>query len=174
MRSDRLLKLKNKERDVHKFHFIFSFSEIERERERERLRESQREKPWRRAGLPEGATSNAAPKQRQSDLRSPMTHLPSTIWENFISFFHFSEIKREWEKERNTLREGRKEHQAPEQRQSDLRSSISDLRSTMRGKRRWRRGASCGVAVTWPWVTGFGLPGFGFGLCIGDFFFFFR
>ena len=66
--------------------------------------------------------------------RSAISDDRSTICENFISFFHFSEIKRERlresqrEKERNTLREGRREHRAPEQRQSDLQSAIFDLR----------------------------------------------
>ena len=56
-------------------------------------------------------------------------------------FFHFSEIKRERlresqkEKERNTLREVQREHRAPEQRQSDLRFAIFDLRFAMRGDR---------------------------------------
>ena len=55
--------------------------------------------------------------------------------------FNFNEIKRERlresqrEKEQNTLREGRKEHRAPKQRQSDLRFPISDLRSAIRGDR---------------------------------------
>ena len=65
--------------------------------------------------------------------RSAISDDRSTICENFISFFHFSEIKRESKrkKERNTLREGRREHRAPEQRQSDLRSAICDLRSAI-------------------------------------------
>ena len=56
----------------------------------------------------------------------------SMICENFILFFHLSEIKKERlresqrEKERNTLKEGRREHRAPEQRQSDLQSVIYD------------------------------------------------
>ena len=95
-----------------------------------------------------------------------MTDLSSTICENFISFFISVTVR---EKERKTLREGRREHRALEQRQNDLWSPIPDLRSAMRGERRWR--ASCGVAATWLWVTGFGLLGFGLGLCIGDFFF---
>ena len=33
--------------------------------------------------------------------------------------------------------------------------------------------AAAMTTVTWPWVTGFGLLGFGFGLCIRDFFLFF-
>ena len=46
--------------------------------------------------------------------RSAISDDRSTICENFISFFHFSEIKRESKrkKERNTLREGRREHQS--------------------------------------------------------------
>ena len=59
------------------------------------------------------------------------------IYENFISFFHFSEIKRERlresqrEKERNTLREGRREHRAPSTRAEAKRSAICDLRSAI-------------------------------------------
>ena len=47
-------------------------------------------------------------------MRSAISDDRSTICENFISFFHFSEIKRESKrkKERNTLREGRREHQS--------------------------------------------------------------
>ena len=99
-----------------------------------------------------------------------MTDLLSGVYDlqKFHFIFHFSDSERE--KERNTLREGRREHQSRGR-------AICDLRYAMRGKRRRRRRAraSCGVAATWSWwVIGFGLLGFGFGLCIEDFFFFFR
>ena len=98
--------------------------------------------------------------------------------------FNFSEIKRERlresqrEKERNTLKEGRKEHRVASTKHRRrgraicvLRSPIYDLRWGAIGRatttttselqrRRWRHDH--------PWVTGFG-----FGLCIGDFFLFF-
>ena len=156
MRSDRLLKLKNKERDVHKFHFNFF---IQWERERERLRESQREKPWGRAGLPEGATSNAAPEQRQSDLRSPMTDLPSTICKNFISFFHFSEIKRERKREKK--REipwgragGSTEHRIRGRPICDLWSPICDEgRATMTTRSKLQRRSDVTVGY-WVWFAG--------------------
>ena len=54
-------------------HFIFNFSEIKRERLRERQREKERNT------LREGRREHQAPEQRQSDLRSPISDLRSTI-----------------------------------------------------------------------------------------------
>ena len=89
-----------------------------------------------------------------------MTDLPSGVYDlqKFRFIFHFSdsEIKREREKERNTLREGRREHR------SRGRSSIWDEgRATTATTSELRRRGDVTV----------GLLGFGFYLCIGDFFF---
>ena len=86
------------------FHFIFSFSEIKRERESEKEleRKTLRERQTVGGSNEHRCTGAEAGQSTISDDRS-------TICENFISFFHFSEIKRE-RKERNTLREGWREH----------------------------------------------------------------
>ena len=136
------------------FHSVFQW-----DRERERLRESQREKPWGRAGLPEGATGNEhrctgaeAEPISDDDLRSV------AFCKNFISYSHFFISVRE--KERNILREGRREsteHRAPEQRQrrrviSDLRSAIADLQWGASDDELRRRGD---VTVGfWVWFAG--------------------
>ena len=95
------------------FHFIFSFSEIKRERETEKESE--------RKTLREGRTAGGSNEYRCTGAeaeRSAISDDRSTIYENFISFIHFNEIKRDRlresqrEKERNTLREGRREHQS--------------------------------------------------------------
>ena len=94
-------------------------------------------------------------------------------WSAIHFRFNFSKIKSERlresqrEKERNTLREGWREHRVAsiEHRSRGrvifvLRSPIYDEGRPGERRRQWRRRDRS-------WVTGFG-----FGLCIGDFFFF--
>ena len=131
-----------------------------------------------------------------SFILSFISFIPFFITYKFIQSYSFSEIKRERELERKTLREaGLPEaeeamrltstaHGSPVQRQRrrrqsdepnaddwstvydvdvDLRwgATVATMTTTSSLRRRWRRRDH-------PWVTGFG-----FGLCIGDFFFFF-
>uniref|UniRef100_A0A7N2LFN9 malate dehydrogenase n=1 Tax=Quercus lobata TaxID=97700 RepID=A0A7N2LFN9_QUELO len=124
---------------------------IERERERERVREK---------NLEGGAVCRSRNRSGGSndDLQRFTKKNPpaSTIYKVTKISFHFSDSEREREKERNTLREGRREHR------SRGRSPICDEgRATTATTSELRRRGDVTV----------GLLGFGFYLCIGDFFF---
>ena len=76
-------------------------------------------------------------KRERDLLRLKYKERDSFWFINFISFFSFSEIKRERLRVRERVREknlregrtagGSNEHRSPEQRQSDLRSLMTDL-----------------------------------------------
>ena len=115
---------------IYKFHFIlYSVIQWDKERETKSLRESQREKPWGRAGLLEEATSTA--HRSRGTGAEQWADDRSTVYRSTMSI--------------SDLRWGA------------TRRAMMRMTSSLRWRRRRRDR---------PWVTGFG-----FGLCIGDFFF---
>ena len=136
---------------IHKQSKPFGERERERERERKTLRE----------GRTAGAGAEEATSQRQisdGDEWWPIYRLASTIYKDFVPFFILVTVReKKREKERNTLREGRREHR------SRGRSPICDEgRATTATTSELRRRGDVTV----------GLLGFGFYLCIWEFFFF--
>ena len=97
--------------------------------------------------------------------------------------FNFSEIKiKEWETEKESERKkseipwwragGSTERRTPSTGAEAERSAISDLQFAMRGDQANNDDDDELATATWPFV-GKWFIGFDFGLCIGDFFFFF-
>ena len=167
---------------IYKFHFILykffqSFSEIKRKRDWDSERELERKtlREGRTAGGSKSSNEHRSPEQRQRHRGRAMSRWRCLRCWSAIHFrFNFSEIKSERlresqrEKERNTLREGQREHRAASTEHRSRGRAICVLRSPICDEgwpgERWRRRRR---RRDRPWVTGFG-----FGLCIGDFFFF--
>ena len=108
--------------------FPLNHSVIQWERERESERKTLRQ------GRITGAEAEEATNQRQiSNEWWPIYRLASTIY-------------------KNTTRSRGKKREIPWGRAGGSTGAEADLRFAMRGERRRRRRASCGVVATWPWV----------------------